>query len=370
MRKLLTSIDFYILLIIAGLACFYLYNIFFGFKLTSELQSETFFEIKSLDKDSSLQNFSDNIGNNFPDSLRKVYQENQDFKDYTLGKMDAFSGEGIGVGSIGIRNYYPFKYINLLCEKNRIRVLDSTKLIVSQYENSEISKKLYDSLNTSLTNRKLGIDSCFEKGKSDLFYITLENYRLKDFAKFFIQNNKNYIEYVRFDSVQNTNGNTKKIGTKMYEETPILFLTENFNQSPRKTKLCIPITKDQYNTYYTIFHIFFFISVVLTIVITIGMPLVIVLNIAKGLAFVPQNILYLKIISFSCLISGSIDVLFSYIVHFIFRNQIPQSFEIDKNIVNGVFDNLYSFFFAIAIFIVSKAFQKGAKLQEQNDLTI
>ena len=369
MKKLLTSIDFYILLIIVGFVSFYAYNIFFGFKLTSELQSETFFKIKTLDKDSSLQNFSDNIGNNFPDSLSKVYQENQDFKDYTMGKMDAFSGEGIGVGSIGLKNYYPFKYNNLVCNKNRIRVLDSTHLIVSKYQNNEISKKLYDSLNISLTNIKLGIDSCFEKGKSDLFYITLENYQLKAFAKFFIKDNKNYIEYIKFDSVQNSNGKTK-IGTKMFKETPILFLTENFNQSPSKTKLCIPISKSKYNIYNIVLNVIICILSVLYLFIVFGMPFVIVLNIAKGLAFVPQNILYLKIISFSFLISGSIGVLFNHIVHFIFRNQITQSFEFKQNLVNGIFENLYSFFLAIAIFIVAKAFQKGAKLQEQTDLTI
>ena len=66
---------------------------------------------------------------------------------------------------------------------------------------------------------------------------------------------------------------------------------------------------------------------------------------------------------------GVVQLFSAYILHFIFRKMIPDDFTL-SGFWQTLYDNCGIFILVLAIFITGKAFQKGNRLQREQDLTI
>jgi len=66
-----------------------------------------------------------------------------------------------------------------------------------------------------------------------------------------------------------------------------------------------------------------------------------------------------------------LTIFMPYVFRLFYQKIIPEEFTLTlPSLWQSVFNNLYMLLIAIALFIIGKAFQKGYKLQQEQDLTI
>ena len=63
------------------------------------------------------------------------------------------------------------------------------------------------------------------------------------------------------------------------------------------------------------------------------------------------------------------SLLMPYILYLLFSSLIPSEFK-TPSLVENVINNFYPLLIAIVLFLISKAFQKGYRIQQEQDLTI
>jgi len=112
-----------------------------------------------------------------------------------------------------------------------------------------------------------------------------------------------------------------------------------------------------------------FIALFAALYFFLGLPIQILVNISKGRAFDDCNIRRFNIIGWGVLAWAAKGMLSPYVLWFFCRKWIPDDFILPP--VRPLIEaNVVLIFGAIAAFITGKAFQKGNKLQKEQDLTI
>jgi Protein of unknown function (DUF2975) len=276
-------------------------------------------------------------------------------KSLTLESNRSFTG--YEVGFVGAFKYKPNKRNKLF--KAFVDSLDKLSILQSTSK---------DSVNRSAIQKRIdSLKSAFYVTENDeetttSYCISLSNYNLKEDAKFFVQNNSYYLAYVNWDSA--------KVGSNMYvmhghyarKQIAIMY-------SEAQNKIYIPVTKREYtftNIIVNIWGIFLLICSILTMLI---LPIFILVAISRGNAFTHRNIFGLKIITYSFVFFTISKISEPFILHFIFKSKIPT--ELQRMNFREILNDSFPFvILSIILFLILKAFQKGYKLQQEQDLTV
>lgn len=199
-------------------------------------------------------------------------------------------------------------------------------------------------------------------GVDKLYYLTLSGYQLKDFdTKFYINNGTYNLACVKWKDVRGNNG---LVRTGHYENKPI-----QVRYAEDSKMILIPVSQKIYLFFSIFLTIFPFIMIFFLTYFFVGLPAQILYNISKNRAFTEYNIKNLNIITVSCLVYGLLNILMPYFFRLIFINKIPPEFTMQP-FINTVINNISTLFIALALFIITKAFKRGYKLQQEQDLTI
>jgi len=315
-------------------------------------------QLTTLQKDSLLELFSDEIRLN-NDSSQTACEERSKKINVALGKRGNYNMIGLAVGDIG---FYELSYEHLIradYAKRMKAYTDSANQLNSSNNSDSISLMQNVALDSLLKLEKI----------NRKYFITLTFYRLDYDAWFFVKDMKSYIEYYKTDSVSTTNKN-RTYATKMYKETPLLFLTEDLNISPGKHQLCLPISKKTFEIGKNVATSFYFLLIGIGIFMAIVLPIKLLMNIANGKAFIQTNINYLNIIGYWGLSICILSAIFPYCIHLFVKNQIPSQFVLTNSFTNTLINNMVPILISIMVLAVAKAFKKGMLLQTQTDLTI
>ncbi|MBI5372447.1 MAG: DUF2975 domain-containing protein [Sphingobacteriales bacterium] len=193
------------------------------------------------------------------------------------------------------------------------------------------------------------------------YFITLKGYKLPEDDKFFVQNGNYYIAHL-------VTGNSEK---KEPGERAAHFIRKQAKVRYHETynTISIPVSK----RWYTILNSISFIVVILFWItfayVIIGLPASILVSISRGRAFTEQNIRDMKIIYRFLLGYGVLRTIYPYLEEWGFSEYISGNF-ISTSGLNSFFSSLPLFLSGLAVLLVCKAFQKGYKMQQEQDLTV
>ena len=200
------------------------------------------------------------------------------------------------------------------------------------------------------------------KKAPQMYCLTLNGYTTDHDNKFFIQNDKFYLAIVKWDRVKKRTFDSTKVGHYIRKE--ILF-----RYSAEDEKIKIPISREKYNFLTILFTILYYAFLFGMAFIFFGLPVQILIDISRGKAFTKSNIRRFKIMAWVLLSYAFLKTFTPYIVNLFYQRLIPDELRLES-VEYRVINNLYLFLIAIALFIISKAFEKGYNLQQEQDLTI
>ena len=194
------------------------------------------------------------------------------------------------------------------------------------------------------------------------YYFGIKNCELDYDASFFIQNNTYNLAYLKKDGVKYKGKDS--ITYYHYERKEI-----KARYASKDKNLLIPISKKSYTVYSSILAILSYSYFVIVFYIFVGLGFKIVISISKGQAFNLANILRFKIMSITLGVITIFSCLKPLLLKILFQNYLIKEFSL-PSFWSLFGENIFTFFFAIALFIVSQAFKRGYKLQQEQNLTI
>ncbi len=249
--------------------------------------------------------------------------------------------------------------------RTTIDSLDQLYLKLAKLKNQDSAKALQKEIDETrwLSTKKLNANSLKEEIPAEkLYFIGVGGYSTDYDTKFFIQNGTYNLAYVVWDSVKKRTYDSTKTGH--YERKQI-----DVRYSEKDKIVLIPISKKSYNILNTLLNIAFFLLIFYSILVLLILPFLLLVAISRGHAFTAGNIKALKIISFSLFLFTLIKLCAPYIIRFFFRKKIPAEMELTP-FTQLVSNNMSLIFSFIAVFLLMKAFKKGYKLQQEQDLTV
>lgn len=220
----------------------------------------------------------------------------------------------------------------------------------------------YGFVGVSKIRRYENLHTANDDDSSFLYYISLGGYKLTEQSFFFIQNGTYNVGYVAWDSVQQIRDRPVRMGHHERKQIPVRFNSEDGH-------VLVPISKARFDTLnkslqamyisFSLGMLFFF----------LGLPSQVLINISKGKAFDLKNIRYLNWMAIGLLVYALLDISMPYLIGFYFSNEIPSDFT-RAPFRQIILEQFWTFFGAAAFFTIAKAFKRGHKLQQEQDLTI
>lgn len=206
------------------------------------------------------------------------------------------------------------------------------------------------------------MDEWHENAPSD-HYLTLHNYSLRDNdSKFFVQNGNNYLAVVNWDSISQGTNNTSKTGHYARKRIPVRYSEEGKN-------ILIPVSRSQHAVLFIVIIVIIVVSILLGIYFFIGLPIQVLINISKGKAFTLKNISHLRKMTYFMFIYASLSLFSPYLLKLFFWKMIPNDFALTPFWL-ALLNNLYLFFIAAILMMISVAFNRAHLLQREQELTV
>ncbi len=300
------------------------------------------------------------------DSLKRIFDARQlDNKSISYGKTYG------SIGAYYVKKTWQNSWDNNSKNDPLIRSMqDSIDTLNQKWvklkDNKDSIKKLKEQLGDIMWRFNVRSNELLQemnKNEEKLYYLGLNGYSPTNYnTKFFMDKGTYNLAYVKWDSVVKRKYDSTKTGHYERKQIPVRYTTED-------KRILIPISKKQFSLIDGFLNTWTFIWLFLFVYFFIGLPIQILINISKGNAFNKKNILRFKIMAYVLFAYALASTLIPYVLKFFFRKLIPDDFKY-QSIIQSLLNNLYLFLIAIAIFIIAKAFQKGYKLQQEQDLTI
>jgi hypothetical protein len=273
------------------------------------------------------------------------------------------------MGIFSIPKQYPYSTINDSVEKFRLILMDSLSNVMLDENNTNKKQSLQISIDSILlSSNSSGMISQinyspFEEN-TNLFYLGLKNYKLRDeYTKFYMDKGTYNLAIVKWDTPD-------KWESSSYDKTGYYVSKKiGVRYSEHNKKVLIPISKRAYDNIKFSGKILTWLFVFFSLYIFIGLPFQILLNISKGRAFNIKNIKYLKTITITTCIISLLSLSQPYLTALIFKNKIPGEIS-QAGFMEITSDNFSMIVFSIALVFIAKAFMKGYRLQQEQDLTV
>jgi hypothetical protein len=178
------------------------------------------------------------------------------------------------------------------------------------------------------------------------YYIWLPSYTLDDRFEFYYKDGKNYLKEI--------NGHSKEI--------KVAYL-KDFEKS-----VLVPVSKE----FFTGGRLFIFILMALIgfalLYIFIALPINVLFNISRGKVFTQINLRDLHVLAYTSLGFFLVQMIMPYVTSLFFLKKIPPELTLS---FSSLFNSSWEIgLFGIITLTIARAFAKGYKLQQEQDLTI
>jgi hypothetical protein len=371
MKKLITN-PIAIIIILFAFGYFYLINS--GMKVSSKFDGSTK-SIRLPESDTAFGGifFEPKINDSLPHYEYKRLKDSFEKakKSIELKNRSALANS-LMFGFIGAASFSNFDYSNYINESNNDRLtklmMDSIRSIGEEFpytkDSLELNKKkrLICDISNRLNIRINNINDSIEVSSSKKYYLTLEGYQVNMESHFFIKDDTYNLAYVIWDSVRKYTAHSVTDGH--YEQKRV-----SVRYSKEDEKVFVPLSSVQYTLISTAILLAQWLSIAISLYFILGLPIQILIRISKGNAFSAINVKSLRLIAFFCFVYALTGSLSPHLFSFAFKSVIPDDFKLPP-IIYYFYQYLSYFFSAVMIFMLSIAFKKGHKLQQEQNLII
>ncbi len=372
LRKRISLIALVVTVLLTSFALYFLYSI----EVVATSNNSSYSTIDLPESDTAFGGifYMPHIPDSLPYSRYKLIEDSFsrikqsiDIKNSSTGGSGFFNSVW-GLFEINNRSFSEMPHSTLFMDTNSDPVMkafiDSMNLLYPHPSEKEMIDRDLEIDKKFQERHKDKFDSArkeLEKDKS--YYFALNGYELKGYdSKFYIKDNTYNLAYVKWDTTKKTRYDTVTNGHYESKQLKIRYASTT-------NRILIPVDKRTH----TVLSIGMFGFTVITFMVFLyfffGLPVQVLLNIAKGKAFTEKNINMLKQISWAALVISTLTIAGPYIFRLIFWKMIPGDFVL-KPFLNTLVQNLPILFMSLVAFFVAKAFQRGHKLQQYEDLTI
>jgi hypothetical protein len=172
------------------------------------------------------------------------------------------------------------------------------------------------------------------------------------------QDGKSYLRYPVWDK---QTGNASATGHSATKEISVSYM-------PETNEILVPISEKKFfilrNIFLGILFCFYFVM----LYVIIGIPVNFLRNISRGKVFTQKNIRNLQVTASVLLGYFLLRMLAPYVVGLIYSSKIPSGFSISFS--NLFWENCKTGLTGLIVLLIARAFAKGYKLQQEQDLTI
>lgn len=194
------------------------------------------------------------------------------------------------------------------------------------------------------------------------YFITFQDIQIKENNHFFVQNGNYYLAHPVWDI-------TKKDGELTFKSGHYTRIPLKVRYNADKKMLLIPVNRILYKSLEITFFILWLGFIIAGFYIIIGLPVSILGSVSIGQVFTLTNIRQLKIIYFFLLLMTLLKALFPLLTYWFLSFFTPPVFK-TPSILESLYSSLPLLIAGLAVFLISKAFQKGYKLQQEEDFTV
>jgi hypothetical protein len=213
-------------------------------------------------------------------------------------------------------------------------------------------------------NRVDECDSCSDGNEKDTrrkHFFSLTGFALKKSASFRIDKN----DYIIESSVAEKKTADGETGLTVQKKVRVRLGADH---KKKGLTLLIPVSYRVFSRIEILMYIIFVIAIIAVIGIFIRLPVLVLLNIAKGKPFAKKNIRYLNCIGWGIIGICLLMVILPGLIQVLLSSWIPH--EIYYPFWLHLFDYRWGIFLGIAVLMAARAFKQGYKLQQEQDLTI
>jgi hypothetical protein len=238
-------------------------------------------------------------------------------------------------------------------------------LKIAATTNKDSIEKIYKLLGDSILYYRDSYNKQFDavhRNREKYYYVALDGYKIDVESKFFIQNGTYNLAYVKNDVIKKKKEGTWKFGHYERKKVPVRYAAEH-------ERVLIPVNKQLYDGMYVLIHVLLWGVLFVGLYFFLGLPVRILVSISKGKAFDDINVRRFNTIACAILVLGLFKLIFPYLLDFLLRNKVPDDFML-PSFITELWNFGGWFLLALAVFITGKAFQKGNRLQKEQDLTI
>jgi hypothetical protein len=191
-----------------------------------------------------------------------------------------------------------------------------------------------------------------EKGRFNVipgqkkYYIGLAGYYIAEGRYFFVENKTGYFTGKDYE-------NRRSVNYRYIHDAKGIF---------------IPVSQGLYDFLEIIRAALMIVLAIVSLFVFVRMPFDILINIAKGRPFTEQNIRDLYAIGRLLMVIYLLPVLLVFLLHLLFLGRITNDVVFNWQGIIG--NNIKVFLCAVVVLAFATAFKKGAKLQQEADLTV
>ena len=316
--------------------------------------------------------YSPYIDDSLPYYKYRTIKDSVERKQQEIKMKNQSFGSGMSMGSIGVfainkeNNFWRKASTTDAIAKSledSLSLLQQAKATTKDKDSVDNIDELSDEVLRRLNKRNNDVINELQQKQEKLYYFALVGYQPKDYnTKFFIDGDSYNLAYMVVDSVGKNTYQVSQAAHYERKQIPVRYSAE-------EKKILIPVTKSQYNYIYAGLNVWFYLSAFLSMYFFLGLPIQILINISKGKAFTLKNIRRFRLIAIVLFVYGLLNVLMPHVLALVFRNYIPNEL-VRTPFIQTIFGDLPVFFIALGVFLVSKAFERGYRLQQENALTI
>lgn len=173
---------------------------------------------------------------------------------------------------------------------------------------------------------------------------------------YYITEDKNFIKYY--------NVHARK---PIVEEIPYRIIK---NKKSTGAELLFEISADKSETLFKLNIVYLFLAIFIMFYVFIVLPFVVLKNIAGGKPFVQKNILYTRIIGGITVLIPVIYIVGITVIHAVLNNKYSVGRFLHIPYGEILYDKIVSIVAGAAVLLLSHAFDKGNKIEEEQNLTV
>lgn len=285
------------------------------------------------------------------DSIRSI-KERVDWDNKAIGSS-------ISTGALGLAVVAGWPALSEI-EEIRRSLADTLTTLAVQWEKAThpdsiaVLKKKYEATSADYLQR---IKVLQEQAEKKRYYLSLNGYQTKDrMTRFFLDKGTYNLAYLVWDSKNGGGGHYER------KSIPVRYDTD-------QQKVLVPLSPQVYPVVRVLFFIVLLCGGCLLLYFIAGLPVQVVISLARGEAFTQQNIQRFRQMAVAVLVFALLGTLVPYLLHWLFWNRIPPEL-VPTPFGQNLYNKLHLYFIALALFLIGQAFQRGYRLQQENALTI